>query len=171
MFTGCTLLKYCHKRDPLFYNNTLFTIDGFHQKGHKSCSASFTTLNYKRTCKKNRCAKKFVIHTNNTLHTCAQLKLNLEKLAFYCSQAVEQNNWVLKRLVSSVSYMSPSNFKMVMTIFMAAQNFVRRIINDDGTPGEQHASLQQSCTLQQRVEHYCLLHYCHSTIIPGSLFP
>ena len=48
----------------------------------------------------------------------------------------EQNNRVLKRLVSSVSYMSPSNFKMVMTIFMAAQNFVRRITNDDGTPGE-----------------------------------
>ena len=50
-----------------------------------------------------------------------QLKLEIS----YNSQAVEQNNRVLKRLVSSVSYMSPSNFKMVVTIFMAAQNFIR----------------------------------------------
>ena len=50
-----------------------------------------------------------------------QLKLEIS----YNSQAVEQNNRVLKRLVSSVSYMSPSNFKMVVTIFMAAQNFIQ----------------------------------------------
>ena len=44
-----------------------------------------------------------------------------------CSQAVEQNNRTLKRLVSSVSYMKPTNFKRVLTIFMSAQNFMRRI--------------------------------------------
>ena len=55
--TACTLLKYCQKRDPLFYTNTLFTIDGFHQKGHKSCSASFMMSNYKRTSGENRLVK------------------------------------------------------------------------------------------------------------------
>ena len=43
----------------------------------------------------------------------------------YSSQAIEQLNRVLKRLVSSVSYMSPSNFKMVVTLFMASQNYLR----------------------------------------------
>ena len=96
---GCTLLKYCHKREPLFYSNTLFTIDGFHLKGHKSCSSSFDMSLYKCTQSEN-------------------------------SQAIEQLNRVLKRLVSNVSYMTPSNFKMVVTLFMASKNYTWRTMRN-----------------------------------------
>ena len=44
----------------------------------------------------------------------------------FCSQAVEQQNRVLKRLISSVSYMTPFNFKMVVTLFMVMLNFICR---------------------------------------------
>ena len=54
----------------------------------------------------------------------------IQLLSTYSSQAIEQLNRVLKRLVSSVSYMTPSNFKMVVTIFMASQNYLRRKLGD-----------------------------------------
>ena len=56
---------------------------------------------------------------------------NTQLLSYYSSQAIEQLNRVLKRLVSSVSYMTPANFKMVVTIFMASQNFLRRKLSDE----------------------------------------
>ena len=49
----------------------------------------------------------------------------------YSSQAIEQLNRVLKRLVSSVSYMTPSNFKMAVTLFMASQNYLRLRMEPD----------------------------------------
>ena len=82
-------------REPAFYKDTRFVVDGFHYKGHSGCSRSFDHRLY-------------------------------EDLDHVNSQAVEQNNRVLKRLVSSVSYMTPGNFRMVLTIFMSASNFVRR---------------------------------------------
>ena len=48
-----------------------------------------------------------------------------EEFDYVTSQGPEQLNQILKRVVGSVSYMSPPNFKMVVTIFMAAHNYVR----------------------------------------------
>ena len=82
-------------REPAFYADTRFVVDGFHYRGHSGCSMSFDHRVYSDLGQVN-------------------------------SQAVEQNNRVLKRLVSSVSYMTPKNFQMVITTFISASNYVRR---------------------------------------------
>ena len=44
---------------------------------------------------------------------------------FVHSQGAEQLNRVLKRLASSVSYMTARNFRLTLSVFMAGQNHLR----------------------------------------------
>ncbi len=47
-------------------------------------------------------------------------------LSVFCfSQGIEQLNRVLKRLASSVCYMTSKHFKLTLSVFMAGQNYLR----------------------------------------------
>ena len=37
---ACELGKYCKKREPFFFRDTIFLVDKFHSKGHKDCGTA-----------------------------------------------------------------------------------------------------------------------------------
>lgn len=46
---ACSLGPYCMTREPLFFADTIFAIDGFHQRDHSKCTPANFLSTYTRT--------------------------------------------------------------------------------------------------------------------------
>ena len=91
---GCASADYCLQREPHFFRDTLFVVDRFHEKGHKSCSPASRASTFERHP---------VLHDLNT-------------------QLAESGNAELARLRTSVSYMKESNAILNVGAFLMARN-------------------------------------------------
>ncbi|EJD34740.1 hypothetical protein AURDEDRAFT_75929, partial [Auricularia subglabra TFB-10046 SS5] len=96
---ACALAPYCMLREPVFYGETLFVIDGFHGKGHTRCSpACFISL-YKEWS---------------------------SKLGKVNSSAGECGNSSLRKIRRAVSYMTQMHAISMIYIFLSVWNHMRR---------------------------------------------
>lgn len=84
---SCNLHNYCLNRDPVFFKDTVFVVDGLHWDNHIGCVLGYKALLYP-----------FLSHIN--------------------TQLVEQNNAKLKKLKSSLSYMTEENFMNSVKFFL-----------------------------------------------------
>ena len=92
---ACALGPYCMTREPDFFADTLFLIDGFHAKGHTKCSpAAF-------------------------LSTYSDINPRLDQIN---SSAGECGNGGLARIRKSVSYMSQDRAILFTKVFLSIWN-------------------------------------------------
>jgi hypothetical protein len=89
-------------REPEFFKNTLFLIDGFHAKGHTRCSRACMLSNY---------------------------QANDPELSKLNSSAAECGNSGLRKIRRSLSYMSQRHAIVYTMTFLALWNRQRRLPN------------------------------------------
>ncbi|KAH7877329.1 uncharacterized protein C8R40DRAFT_1040661 [Lentinula edodes] len=92
---ACALGPYCMTREPEFFADTKFTIDGFHAYGHSRCSSSSFLKSY--------------MEVDSTL-----ARIN--------SSAAECGNSGLGRIRKSVSYMGQVNAIIYTRVFLSVWN-------------------------------------------------
>jgi hypothetical protein len=97
---GCALAPYCMLREPEFFKDTRFLIDGFHGTGHSRCSDACKISNYSR--------------------------YDPDLVAFN-SSAAECGNAGLLRIRKSLRYMTQAHAILYTAVFLAIWNRVRRI--------------------------------------------
>jgi len=95
---ACALGPYCMTREPDFFADTLFTVDGFHAKGHTHCSPAAFLSTYANTD---------------------------PRLAHINSSAAECGNGGLHRIRKSVSYMSQERAIKYTHTFLSIWNRAR----------------------------------------------
>ena len=109
---GCNLHNYCLNREPLFFKNSWFLVDRFHWPNHSGGC-------FLMHLPKPNCFKFFFF-----LLACS-VGYNLSSYPQFSavnSQVVEQSNSLLKRIRSTVSYMSATNFVNHCALFFWYHN-------------------------------------------------
>ncbi|EJD45046.1 hypothetical protein AURDEDRAFT_64771, partial [Auricularia subglabra TFB-10046 SS5] len=96
---ACALAHYCMLREPRFFKNTRFVIDGFHAKGHTRCTKACFISNY----------------------------ANDSKISGVNSSAAECGNRGLLKIRRPLSYMSQRRAIIFTYTYMAIWNRERRI--------------------------------------------
>lgn len=97
---ACALGPYCMVREPRFFKNTRFLIDGFHAKGHKRCTKSCFISSYKK---------------------------NDPDLATVNSSAAECGNGGLLKIRRPLSYMTQRHAMLYSYTYLATWNRDRRL--------------------------------------------
>ncbi|KAL0573345.1 hypothetical protein V5O48_008609 [Marasmius crinis-equi] len=92
---ACALAPYCLVREPLFFRDTQFLIDKFHESGHSKCSSACGSANYSST------------------------DSSLEKVN---SSAAECGNSGIARIRKSVSYMRQNRAILYTKVFLSIWN-------------------------------------------------
>jgi hypothetical protein len=105
---ACNLQTYALMREPYLYKDVVFMVDRLHYCNHKNCSCAFDA------------------------------KLFPRDLGSLNSQVCEQAHKQMRKLVSSLSYMSQTHFMEFMRYFVFCSNFM----NDHGQTVVQQISLR-----------------------------
>ncbi|KAJ7591272.1 hypothetical protein C8J56DRAFT_1047478 [Mycena floridula] len=95
---ACALGPYCMLREPDFFADTQFLVDGFHSQGHTKCSTASMIKTYSKVD---------------------------PRLAMVNSSAAECGNGVLGRVRKSLSYMSQRRAVIFTKVFMCVTNRIR----------------------------------------------
>ena len=90
---ACKLHQYCLNREPAFFSHTKFLVDRFHWRGHIGCSGGYSLDSNKHP-----------------------------KLKEINSQVNEQANAGLQQIKGQLAYMSPDNFMLTLSLFLAVKN-------------------------------------------------
>lgn len=96
---SCALAPYCMLREAVFFRNTLFLIDWFHEEGHKRCSAACFLSTYAK-------------------HSSGLKDIN--------TSAAECGNSGLLRIRKAMRYMSQRHSIVYIQRFLAIWNRIRR---------------------------------------------
>lgn len=95
---SCQLHVYALKREPFFFQSTIFRVDITHAQTHKACSKTYDPKTFR------------------------QRKLHSSKYAYINSQICEQTNSLLKKFRSMCGFMTQQNFLLFNRLMLYRYN-------------------------------------------------